>query len=69
MPLRQQKSLLKYFVIRRTTEMTNKEIGETIGFLIVVGLFGWALVSFFPLTWGQALIISFMFNKLLDVIR
>lgn len=48
--------------------MTNKEIGETIGFFIVVGLLGWGLVSFFPLTWGQGLIISLMFNKLLDVI-
>lgn len=49
--------------------MTNEQIGETIGFLIVVGLIGWALVSFFPLTWGQALVISFMFNKLLDVME
>ena len=49
--------------------MTNQEIGETIGFYIVVGLIGWALVSFFPLTWGQALVISWSFQKLLDVIR
>lgn len=48
---------------------TSEMIGEVIGFLIIVGLFGWALVSFFPLTWGQALIISWMFNKLLDVMR
>jgi hypothetical protein len=46
--------------------MTKQEIGVTIGFYIVVGLVGWALVSFFPLTWGQALIISWMFNKLID---
>jgi len=26
-------------------------------------------VSFFPLTWGQALIISWMFNKLIDVLE
>jgi hypothetical protein len=49
--------------------MTNEAIGETIGFLIVVGLIGWALVSFFPLTWGQALIISWMFNKLINVLE
>jgi hypothetical protein len=51
------------------TEMTKHEIGATIGFYIVVGLLGWALVSFFPLTWGQALIISWMFNKLTDVLE
>lgn len=44
-------------------------IGEVIGFVIIVVLLGWALVSFFPVTWGQALIISWMFNKLLDVLR
>ena len=44
-------------------------IGEVIGFLVIVALLGWALVSFFPLTWGQALVISWMFNKLLDVLR
>ena len=49
--------------------MTNKEIGETIGFYIVVGVLGWALVSFFPLTWAQALIISWMYNKLIDVLQ
>ncbi len=69
MPLRQQKSLPKCFVIKRTTEMTKHEIGETIGFYIFVGLMGWALVSFFPLTWGQALIISWMYNKLIDVLE
>jgi hypothetical protein len=46
--------------------MTKQEIEETIGFYIFVGLFGWALVSFFPLTWAQALIISFMYNRLID---
>lgn len=51
------------------TEMNNQEIGATIGFYIVVGLVGWALVSFFPLTWGQALIISWMYNKLTDVLE
>jgi hypothetical protein len=49
--------------------MTKQEIGATIGFYIVVGLVGWALVSFFPLTWGQALIISWMYNKLTDVLE
>ena len=49
--------------------MTKQEIGATIGFYIVVGLMGLALVSFFPLTWGQALIISWMFNKLIDVLE
>ena len=49
--------------------MTKHEIGVTIGFYIVVGLVGWALVSFFPLTWGQALIISWMYNKLIDVLK
>ena len=48
--------------------MTDQEIGATIGFYIIVGLMGWALVSFFPLTWGQALIISWAFNKLLSVL-
>ena len=49
--------------------MTKQEIGATIGFYIFVGLVGWALVSFFPLTWGQALIISCMYNKLIDVLE
>ena len=49
--------------------MTKQEIGATIGFYIIVGLLGWALVSFFPLTWGQALIISWMFNKLIDELK
>jgi hypothetical protein len=44
-------------------------IGEVLGFLFIVGLLGWALVSFFPVTWGQALVISWMFTKLLDVLR
>jgi hypothetical protein len=50
-------------------KMTKQEIGETIGFYIAIGLVGWALVSFFPLTWGQALIISWMYNKLIDVLE
>ena len=49
--------------------MTNETVGEAIGqaivFCIVVGLLGWALVSSFPITWGQALVISWMFNKLI----
>jgi hypothetical protein len=49
--------------------MTKQEIGETIGFYIVVGVLGWALVSFFPLTWAQALIISWMYSKLIDVLQ
>jgi len=49
--------------------MTNEEIGETIGFYIFVGVLGWALVSFFSLTWAQALIISWMYNKLIDVLQ
>jgi hypothetical protein len=49
--------------------MTNKEIGEIIGFYIIVGVLGWALVSFFPLTWTQALIISWMYNNLIDVLE
>ena len=49
--------------------MTKHEIGATIRFYIIVGLMVWALVSFFPLTWGQALIISWMFNKLIDVLE
>ena len=44
-------------------------IGELMGFLVIVALLGWALVLFFPLTWGQALVISWMFTKLLDVLR
>ena len=51
------------------TEMTYKEIGETIGFYIAIGLVSWALVSFFSLTWAQALIISWMYNKLIDVLE
>ena len=49
--------------------MTKQEIGATIGFYVFVGLMGWALVSFFPLTLGQALIISWMFNKLINVLE
>lgn len=49
--------------------MTNQEIGATIGFYLIVGLIGWALVSFFSLTWGQALVISWMYNKLIDVLQ
>jgi hypothetical protein len=49
--------------------MTKQEIGETIGFYIVVGVLGWALVSFFSLTWAQALIISWMYSKLIDVLQ
>lgn len=52
-----------------SVKSNNEIIGETIGFFLVVGLFGWALVSFFPLTWGQALIISWVIHKLFDVIR
>ena len=44
-------------------------IGEVLGLLFIIALLGWALVSFFPVTWGQALVISWMFNKLLDVLR
>jgi hypothetical protein len=49
--------------------MTEQKIGETIGFYIIVGLLGWVLVTFFPLTWAQALIISFMYSKLIDVLQ
>jgi len=49
--------------------MTKQEIGATIGFYIFVGLVGWALVSFFPLTWAQALIISWMYSKLIDILQ
>ena len=38
--------------------MTKHEIGATIVLCIFVGLMGWVWVSFFPLTWGQALILS-----------
>jgi hypothetical protein len=44
-------------------------IGEVMGFLFIVALLGWAIVSFFPVTWGQALVISWAFTKLLDVLR
>ena len=44
-------------------------IGEVMGFLFIVALLGCAIVSFFPVTWGQALIISWAFTKLLDVLR
>jgi hypothetical protein len=44
-------------------------IGEMLGFLFIVALLGWAIVSFFPVTWGQALVISWAFTKLLDVLR
>jgi hypothetical protein len=49
--------------------MNYQRIGETIGFYIVVGVLGWALVSFFSLTWAQALIISWMYSKLIDVLE
>lgn len=44
-------------------------IGEVMGLLFIVALLGWAIVSFFPVTWGQALVISWAFTKLLDVLR
>jgi hypothetical protein len=44
-------------------------IGEMLGFLFIVALLGWALWTFFPLNWGQALVISWAFTKLLDVLR
>ena len=44
-------------------------LGEVCAFIIIVVFLGWALASFFPLTWQQAFIISWMFNKLLDVLR
>jgi len=44
-------------------------IGEVLGFLVIIALLGCAIVSFFPVTWGQALIISWAFTKLLDVLR
>jgi hypothetical protein len=44
-------------------------IGELMGLLVVVAILGWAIVSFFPVTWGQALVISWAFTKLLDVLR
>ena len=47
---------------------TSEIIGELIGFVFIVALLGWALVFFFPLTWGQALVISWMYNKLIDVL-
>jgi hypothetical protein len=49
--------------------MNYQRIGETIGFYIAVGVLGWALVSFFSLTWAQALIISWMYSKLIDVLQ
>jgi len=48
---------------------TSEIIGEVMGLLFIVALLGWAIVSFFPVTWGQALIISWAFTKLLDVLR
>lgn len=44
-------------------------IGEVIGNLIAVGLIGWGLVSLFTLSWGQALLISWLFNTLCNSIR
>ena len=44
-------------------------IGELMGLLVIIALLGWAIVSFFPVTWGQALVISWAFTKLLDVLR
>jgi hypothetical protein len=61
--------LLKLLSKANTLGMTKQEIGATIGFYIAIGLVGWALVSFFPLTWIQALIISWMYNKLIDVLE
>jgi hypothetical protein len=49
--------------------MTKHEIEATIGFYIFVGVLGWALVSFFSLTWAQALTISWMYSKLIDVLQ
>ena len=44
-------------------------IGEVIGNLIAVGLIGLGLVSLFTLSWGQALLISWLFNALCNSIR
>ena len=48
---------------------TTDVIADVISNLIVTGLLGWALVFFFSLTWGQALVISWMYVKLNDTIR
>lgn len=47
---------------------TEERIGEFVGFLLIVALLGWAIVSFFHLNWGQAIVISYMFNSLINVI-
>ena len=48
---------------------TADVIADVISNLIVTGPLGWALVFFFSLTWGQALVISWMYVKLNDTIR
>lgn len=57
-------------MIKNNIEPTIPEIlAEVCAFLVTVALLGWALTTFFPLTWEQSVIISWMFNKLLDVLR
>jgi hypothetical protein len=53
----------------KMTEKSAEKIGATIGFYVVIGLVGWALVSFFPLTWAQALVISWMYNTFIDALK
>ena len=44
-------------------------IADVIFNIIVFILIGWAFVSFFSLTWGQALLISWMFETLIAAIK
>jgi hypothetical protein len=54
--------------------MTNKEIlikalATIIGGVIVTSFIAWAFVSAFSFTWGQSLLLSWMFYLLRDAIR
>jgi phage-related protein len=46
---------------------TPELIGEFIGFLVIIGLIAWGMVAFFSLSWGQALLISWMYNQMIVV--
>ena len=58
---------LKDKYIRGLREVGFTNIGEFIGFLIIIGLIAWGLIAFFSLSWGQALLISWMYNQMIVV--
>lgn len=60
-----RETLVRLGLAKSNTEV----IVDVILNIIVFILIGWAIVSFFSLTWGQALLISWMFRTLINVIK